>query len=192
MKCGVPFSITGFYALGSRVSVQKVFSRLTQEGVVERISKGIYVRPKPLVSMPSIKTTASAEQVARVWANERGYTLVSQGLECAYRLGLQTQAPLRTILWSNGPSREFRVGNDVVEVRHVSDQKLRWAKAPEGALLRGLLVTPPESVGLSGIQKAFQRLSLSPPEARQVAQKLSTLPLLRAWQSKLKQAEEIT
>ncbi len=91
--------------------------------------------------------------------------------------------------WSNGPSREFRVGNQVVEVRHISRQKLRWEKAPEGTLLRGLLVTPPESVEVSGLKKAFQRLSLSPLETRSVLHKLRSLPLLNAWQGKLQQFE---
>lgn len=189
MKRGVPFSITGFYSLGSRTSVQKAISRLAQEGVVERVSKGFYVRPKPLPSMPSIKTTASAEQVAKVWAKEHGYKLVSQGQEAAYRLGFQTQAPMKTVYWSNGPSREFRIGNQVVEVRHISGQKLRWGKTPEGTLLRGLLVMSPESVELSGLKRAIQRLSLSPVEARAVLNKLRSLPLLNAWQEKLQQLE---
>ena len=149
MKRGVPFSITGFYSLGNHTSVQKALSRLAQEGVVERVSKGFYVRPKTLSSMPSIKATTSAEQVARVWAKEHGYKLVRQGQEAAYRLGLQTQAPMKTVYWSNGPSREFRIGNQVVEVRHIGAQKLRWVKEPVGSLLRGLLVTPPESVEVS-------------------------------------------
>ncbi|MBA3981349.1 MAG: hypothetical protein C0462_12185 [Alcanivorax sp.] len=190
MKRGVPFSITGFYSLGSRTAVQKAISRLTKEGVIERVAKGYYVRPKPLQSMPSIKTTASAEQVAKVWAKEHGYKLVSQGQEAAYRMGLQTQAPMKKVYWSNGPSREFRIGNQVVLVRHISSQKLRWEKEPEGALLRGLLVTPPESVEVSTLKKAAQRLSLTPAETRSVAKKLSMLPSLNAWQSKLRQLEE--
>jgi hypothetical protein len=140
--------------------------------------------------MPSIKTTASAEQVAKAWAKEYGYKLVSQGQEAAYRLGLQTQAPMRTVFWSNGPSREFKIGNQVVEVRHITSQKLRWDKEPEGALLRGLLVTPPESVDVSGLKKAVQRLSLTPAQTRVVARKLSLLPLLNRWQSKLHQLEQ--
>lgn len=190
MKRGEPFSITGFYPLGSRTAVQKAFSRLSREGVVERVSKGFYVRPKPLPSMPSIKTTASAEQVAKVWARENGYKLVSQGQEAAYRLGLQTQAPMKIIYWSNGPSRKFRIGNDVVEVRHITGQKLRWEKEPEGVLLRGLSVTPPESVDVSRLQKAFQRLSLTPVQTQEVARKLSSLPSLSAWQNKLHQLEK--
>lgn len=189
MKRGSPFSITGFYTLGSRTSVQKAISRLAQEGVVERVSKGYYARPKPLPSMPSITTTASAEQVAKVWAKEHGYKLASQGQEAAYRLGLQTQAPMKTVFWSTGPSREFKVGNQVVEVRHTSSQKLRWEKTPEGALLRGLLVTPPEAIEVSGLKKAIQRLSLTPAEARTAIRRLIALPLLASWQSKLQQLE---
>ena len=190
MKRGVPFSITGFYALGNRTSVQKALSRLAQGGVVERVSKGIYVRPKPLPSMPAVKTTASAEQVAKVWAKEHGYKLVSQGQEAAYRLGLQAQAPMRTIFWSNGPSRQFKIGNEVVEIRHITEQKLRWGNGPEGALLRGLLVTPPESVDVSNLKTAFKRLSLSSSEAREIVRKLSALPVLQAWQKKFRQLEQ--
>lgn len=187
MKRGVPFSIAGFYALGSRVSVQKAFSRLAQEGVLERVSKGFYVRPKPLPSMPSIKTTASAEEVARAWAKEHGYKLVNQGEEAAYRLGLQTQAPMKTVFWSNGPSREFKIGHQVVEVRHRSAQKLRWEKEPEGALLRGLLVTSPESVEVASLRKAVRRLSLSPSETERAVRKLTSIPSLSGWRSKLQQ-----
>lgn len=190
MTRGVPFAIAGFYSLGSRTSVQKVMSRLAQEGVVERVSKGLYVRPKTLPSIPSIKTTASAEQVAKAWAKERGYKLVIQGEAAAYRLGFQTQAPMKTVYWSNGPSRQFRIGNQVVEVCHVSRQKLRWGNAVEGIFLRALLVTPSESMKLSSLKRAVQRLSLSPEETRLVLHKLRDFSLLKAWQEKLKQFEQ--
>jgi hypothetical protein len=140
--------------------------------------------------MPSIKTTASAEHVARAWAKEHGYKLVTQGQEAAYRLGLQTQAPMRTVFWSNGPSREFKIGNQVVEVRHISASKLRWEREPEGVLLRGLLVTPPDAVEVSGLKKAIQRLSLNSSQARAVVRKLSSVPQLSGWQNKLHQLEQ--
>ncbi|MBQ0759003.1 MAG: type IV toxin-antitoxin system AbiEi family antitoxin domain-containing protein [Zhongshania sp.] len=184
---GTPFSITGFYALGSHTSVQKAFSRLAKQGVVERVSKGFYVRPKPMVSMPLVKVTTSAENVAKAWAREHGYKLVGQGQEAAYRLGFQSQAPMKKVFWSNGPSREFRVGNQVVEVRRISNQKLRWQNMPEGALLRGLLVTPPESVEVSELKQAMRRLSLTPTEERLAVKKLCALPLLNGWQAKLEQ-----
>jgi len=65
MRRGVPFSISQFHELGSAASVQKALSRLAHEGLIERVAKGIYVRPKSLASMPSIKISASAEQIAK-------------------------------------------------------------------------------------------------------------------------------
>lgn len=189
---GVPFPISSFYELGSETSIQKAFSRLVQEGVVARVTKGFYARPKPLPSLPSIKTTASANEVARAWAKKHGYKLVSQGLESAYRLGFQTQAPMKSVYWSNGPSREFKIGNQIVEVRHIAEQKLRWENKPEGALLRGLLVTPPQSVDVSDLKRAVQRLSLNTSEVKIISRKLSSLPQLSEWKSKLQQLEQAT
>ena len=189
MKRGVPFSINGFYTLGTHTAVQKAMSRLAKKSIIVRVSKGFYVRPKPLASMPSIKTTASAEQVAKVWAKEYGYKLVQQGLEAAYRLGFQTQAPIKSIFWSNGSSRQFQIGNDIVQVRHISDKKLRWAGKPEGILLRGLVVTPPESIEFPVIMEAIKRLSLSKQEGVFVLHKLSEASVLQNWHSKLQQFE---
>jgi len=190
IKKGEPFSINGFYKLGSVTSVQKAMSRLAKEGVIQRVSKGYYVRPKPLASIPSIKATTSAAQVAKVWAKEHGYKLVRQGQEAAYRLGLQTQAPIKTIYWTNGPSREFRIGNEVVLVKHVTEKKLKWANQPEGILLRGLVVMPPESVEISHIKTAFRRLSIPKEEASSILHKLSNLLVLRHWQPKLEEFEQ--
>jgi Family of unknown function (DUF6088) len=186
---GAPFSIDGFYELGNQASVQKAFSRLVEEGVVERVSKGFYVRPKPLPSIPSIKTTASAEDVARAWARKHGYKLVSQGMESAYRLGFQSQAPIKTVYWSNGPSRNFSVGNETVEIKHRSANQLRWENKPEGIMLRGITVTPAENVEEQMLINAFERLALNASETKSVIHKLHELALPRPWQIKLESFE---
>jgi len=191
MRRGEPFPIRGFYPLGSHTSVQKALSRLVKKGEVVRASKGFYVRPKPLPSLPSIKTTTSAEQIAKAWARERGYKLVNQGQDAAYRLGFQTQAPMKTVFWSDGPSREFKVGHQVVEIRHTSKQKLRWPKKPEGILLRGMLVTPPEAVEPEDLKKAVQRLALTPDQTQDIVGKLLTFPMLNKWTSNLITLKEL-
>ncbi|MFP5628712.1 hypothetical protein ACLD11_21820, partial [Salmonella sp. 741265116_PST] len=40
MKRGIPFSISGFYSLGSRASVQQAMSRLVKEGLLVRVERG--------------------------------------------------------------------------------------------------------------------------------------------------------
>jgi hypothetical protein len=191
MKRGVPFAISNFYPLGSRASVEKAMSRLAKEGVISRVSRGFYVRPKPLKSIPSINVTTSAKQVARAWAKENEYKLVSQGEESAYRLGFQTQAPVKEIFWSNGPSRRFEIGKEVVEVRHISKKKLRWAKLPVGELYRSFFSVSPESIGIPQMREALKRLSISEKESKSVLHKLSSAPLPSGWQQKLESLEKV-
>ncbi len=181
MKRGVPFSIESFYALGSTTSVQKAMSRLTQLGELIRVSKGIYTRPKPLANIPSIKLSAKAEDVAKTWAKTRKHKLAPQGLESAYRLGMQTQAPVKKVFWTTGPNREFNVGNETVIVKHTTVAKLKWISKPEGELFRGLLTLSAEHTSLSTLKTAFKRLQLSRSESVEVINKLMTTPLLSAW-----------
>ncbi|MFT6897832.1 MAG: hypothetical protein ACJA13_002243 [Paraglaciecola sp.] len=189
MKRGTPFSIEKFYALGTTTSVQKTMSRLAGEGIVVRVAKGIYSRPKPLPSLPSVKITAKAEDVAKTWARTNHYKIVPQGLEAAYRLGMQTQAPMKSIYWTSGPSREFKIGNEVVQVKHTTATKLRWKNKPEGQLLRGLLSLSPEHTSLSTLRTAIKRLNLHAEKSIQVVHALSQYPLLIRWKSKLNQLE---
>lgn len=189
LKKGAPFLIESFYALGTRASVQKALGKMVKRGEIIRVSKGIYVRPKTIALVPSIIITTSPEQVARIWAKNRGFKLATQGLEAAYQIGFQTQAPLKTVFWSNGPTREFKIGHATAYVRHVSDKKLRWLGRPEGMLLRSMSVTNPEYIEIGVIKTALKRLSLKGTEAKTVIRKLQKASLSLGWQSKLAQLE---
>lgn len=189
MKRGTPFSIEGFYSLGSTTSVQKAMSRLAKERVIVRVAKGIYSRPKPLKNIPSVKITAKAEEVAKTWARVNHYKMVPQGLEAAYRLGLQTQAPMKSVYWTTGPTREFKVGNEVVQVHHTTKKKLQWENKPEGKVFRSLLTLSPEHTPESSLKNAFSRLQLSKEETLKVLSKLQKNTMLAEWKNKLKNVE---
>lgn len=185
MKRGIPFSIEGFYSLGTTASVQKAMSRLAKEETIIRVAKGIYSRPKPLKNIPSIKITAKAEEVAKTWARTHYYKIVPQGLESAYRLGMQAQAPMKSVYWTTGPTREFKVGNEVVQVHHTAKSKLQWENKPEGTLFRGLLALSPEHTSESLLKNALTRLQLSKSETLKVISKLQKNAMLTMWTIKL-------
>jgi hypothetical protein len=189
MKRGTPFSIEGFYSLGTTTSVQKAMSRLAKEEIIVRVAKGIYSRPKPLKSIPSIKITAKAEEVAKTWARTHHYKMVPQGLEAAYRLGMQTQAPMKSVYWTTGPSREFKIGNEVVQVHHTAKSKLQWENKPEGTLFRGLLALSPKHTSESLLKNALIRLKLTESETLKVIAKLQKNSMLAMWKLKLENVE---
>jgi hypothetical protein len=189
MKRGTPFSIEGFYSLGTTTSVQKAMSRLAKEEIIVRVAKGIYSRPKPLKSIPSIKITAKAEEVAKTWARTHHYKIVPQGLESAYRLGMQTQAPMKSVYWTTGPTREFKIGNEVVQVHHTAKSKLQWENKPEGTLFRGLLALSPKHTSESLLKNALIRLKLTESETLKVISKLQKNAMLAMWKLKLENVE---
>jgi hypothetical protein len=190
MKRGTPFSIEGFYSLGTITSVQKAMSRLAKEEIIVRVAKGIYSRPKPLKSIPSIKITAKAEEVAKTWARTHHYKMVPQGLEAAYRLGMQTQAPMKSVYWTTGPSREFKIGNEVVQVHHTAKSKLQWENKPEGTLFRGLLALSPKHTSESSLMNALTRLKLTESETLKVISKLQKNAMLAMWKQKLENVKK--
>ncbi|WP_444899875.1 DUF6088 family protein [Microbulbifer sp. VAAC004] len=178
---GEPFPVNRLYTLGSETAVQKALSRLVKAGELVRVSKGLYARPKTISSIPGLKVQPSATKVAIVWARQYKHKLVPQGQEEAYRLGLQTQAPMKTIFWTSGPSKEFRVGNEVVVAKHTSASKLKWGQKPEGALLRGLSTIPSKSASPRIVKLAIARLRLGKTEARETLKKLEHSNLPERW-----------
>lgn len=105
--------------------------------------------------MPALKTSpnfsgisysASVDDVVQLWAKERAYVLVCQDMEESYRLEFQTQCPMASVYWSNGPTRNFRIGQSVAYVRHMSAKFLVWAGLPVGCLYRAMQAVTVESV----------------------------------------------
>ncbi|WP_146029476.1 DUF6088 family protein [Vibrio diazotrophicus] len=167
IKKGTLFSIRNYYHLGSESSVHIAFGKLIQDGIIFRMQRGIYCRPKRLKSIPSIITLASANQLAHFCSRENKSKLLPQGMEEAYRLGFQTQMPVRTVYWTNNMNREFKVGNQVVVVKKVEDKLLKWGNKPAGRLLRALS-TFTRRPSDKKLKEAFSRLQLSEDEGHKL------------------------
>lgn len=192
LERGIPFYIDELYGLASVGSVHKAIGKLVQSGKVVRVSRGMYAAPKSLPSIPSIVVTTSPEHIARLWAKKHGYRLASQGLDAAYRIGFQTQAPVQTVYWSDGATREFRLGNATVFIRKTSDRKLRWADQALGILLRAIYITNADYIELKDLQTAFDRLPIRNTEIAHTLKLLQEEPLSKKWISKLKSFEKLS
>lgn len=135
---GEVFRPTLFGDLGTRTSVDQALSRLARRGEIERIQKGIYVKPGKgrFVS----RTLPRAEQVARSLAASRGRPVQLHGAEAARQLGLTTQQPAHTVLLTTGISkpRKIRVGRSEAELRPASERKLLLAGRPSGTAVSAL------------------------------------------------------
>ena len=132
-----PFTTKRFIHLGSRSAVDQALSRLVREGVIQRIIPGVFARPG---SSKYIKGAVmpGAREVVKAIAKARGDIVQMQGAEAALYMRLSNQVPMKDIFFTSGPSREFKLGNLPVTLKHVPPRKLQLAGTHPGMALTAL------------------------------------------------------
>ena len=131
-----PFTNMRFLKLGSRASVDKALSRLVKEGLIHRITRGVFMRPKTNQFIGNVMPDVA--KVVEVMARDHGETIQIHGAEAARRFKLSTQVPTMPVFYTSGPSRELKIGNLTVKLRHASHRKLLLAGKRPGLALSAL------------------------------------------------------
>lgn len=158
MPKGRPFAGAVFAQVGSRASVDKALSRLVLSGSLERVARGVYMRPKQS-EYTGKKVRANPIAVMEAVAKVRGETIQVHGAEAVRRLGLSTQMQVLPTYYTSGSSREIRIGSAVVRLRHVSRQRLQQAGTKVGVALTALLYLGKEGLTELAARKVASSLS---------------------------------
>lgn len=176
MPVGRPFLSSQFLEIGRRTAVDQALSRLVKAGGIVRMRRGIFVKPKK--NRYAGEILPGPEVVAEVLAKASGWKFQIHGAEAARRFGLSTQTPVRTIFYTNGPSRHVRIGNLAAELKRVSQRKLVLAGRPAGEALSALWYLGKEGV----TPEVFERIrtQLPPEEFTALLGKKAVMP---AWLS---------
>lgn len=145
MRKGEPFHRAVFAQLGSRAAVDTALSRLVQSSFLERIFRGVYMRPKFSKNIGSW-VRPSPPSVMMAIAKANGETIQIHGAEAIRRLGLCTQMQVIPIYYTSGATRDIRIGNAVVRLRHASHDRLQHAGTNVGTVLTAL-----HYIGKSGL-----------------------------------------
>ncbi len=173
---GEPFTPTAFLECGTRVSVDQTLSRLVKAGMIERVTRGVFVRPE--VSRYVGKVMPEPLKVAQTIAKTTGSIVQVHGAEAARRLELTTQVPTQPVFSTSGPSKRIRVGKMEIRLQHVCQRKLLLAGRPAGLALAALWYLGKNEVTAATIEKI--RRKLSPTEFEVLKSATSSMP---AWMS---------
>ena len=171
---GEPFTRRRFVGLGTREAIVQTLSRLVGTGMIERLKRGVFVRPKrnPYVGtvMPSV------EKIVQEIAKSRGATIQVHGAEAARRLGLSTQVPTQHVFYTSGSTTRFMLGRMKVELRHAGRAKLVLSKSPAGLAISALLYLGRKQVNRELIETI--RNKLAPSEYEEFRNAMPSMP---AW-----------
>ena len=124
-----------FLHLASRAAVYQALTRMTREGRLLRVGRGVYALPvqgRFGARPPSTRTVVAAIEATS------GELVVPSGAAEANALGLTTQVPVREVFLTSGPSRKLRLGRQDVELKHGSPWQLLMGKRPAGKAIRAL------------------------------------------------------
>lgn len=136
MPAGEPFTPAAFLECGARATIDQTLSRLVKAGAIERVARGVFVRPE--VSRHIGKVSPSPMKVAETIAKATGAVVQVHGAEAARRFGLSTQSPTQPVFNTSGPSKRIRLGAMEIRLHHVSPRKLALAGRPAGLALAAL------------------------------------------------------
>jgi len=142
---GGVFTPSDFLDLASRAAVDQALSRLTRNGKLRRLARGLYDYPK---AHPKLGLLSPApDDVARALARETGSQAQIAGAHAANALGLSTQVPAKSLYLTNGPSRRIVLGKRVVDLRHASPKHLIAPGSPAGTVVQALRHVGPVRAG---------------------------------------------
>ena len=168
---GEPFTSAEFLACGTRASVDQTLSRLIKSGVIERVARGVFVKPETNRFVG--KVMPEPAKVANALAKASGSTIQINGAEAARRFGLSTQTPVQPNFSTSGPSRIVRIGAMEIRMTHVGPGKLALAGRPAGEALAALWYLGKSGVTPPVINKIRGKLSAGEFEALRTCRKPS-------------------
>jgi predicted transcriptional regulator of viral defense system len=152
--------VTGdFLDLGTRAAVDQALSRLTRQGAIRRIRRGVYDRPRVNARL-GIALSPVPEKVANAIACRGASRLQVAGAQAANALGLSTQVPARIVYLTDGTPRTVHVGKQTLVFRHASPRNMATAGRTSGTVIQALRHLGKKNVDEEVIQRLRQSLSV--------------------------------
>ena len=134
---GKPFTGERFLKHGSRGAVDRTLSRLTGQGEIHRVARGVFVRPRTSRFVGTV--LPDILEVVEAIARNNGETVQVHGAEAARRFKLGTQVPTAPVFHTSASSRTIRIANVTVRMVHTSNRRrLQFAGEAAGTALSAL------------------------------------------------------
>ena len=117
------FSTFDFIELSSYKNISKSLELLEDDGILKRARRGIYY--KPIINEKlQIECVPSLDEIAKAIARQYNWKIIPSGNYALNLIGLDNQVPSKIIYISNGPYREYDVGNNIIIIKHSTSKEI--------------------------------------------------------------------
>lgn len=153
--------------------VTKLMAIFEKEGIISRISKGVYVKARK--TRFGILYPSAFELVTEIAKRDKAL-IIPTGATAANQLGFSTQVPMTTSFLTTGSSRKLSLGKRNVVLKHGAPRNFAF----KGILMRDL-VQALRSIGENNItsedEKHLSKLLAEYPEKETIEQDILLAPV---------------
>lgn len=129
------FFISDFMSVGSPETIRKIFVQILEEGKLERVGKGIYVKPK---DSRFGRVPVPLENVVKEIAERDHCRIIPSGSTAANLLGLSSQVPMNLSYITSGSTRSLDIDGRIVQFRHASPKNFAAKGSTMPIIIQGL------------------------------------------------------
>jgi hypothetical protein len=125
-----------FASIGSRRAIDIALHRLTAQGIIRRLARGLYYRPRTHPALGEL--TPNADAVVAALAAKHRLRIQPSGAYAANLLGLSNQVPLRLVYLTDGPPRRIRIGKQEIVLKRTTPKNMATAGKASGLVIQAL------------------------------------------------------
>jgi len=126
-KRGNMLFASDFVQLGEQKTISKALERLTNDGTILRISRGIYCYPKIDKVLGLGVLYPTLEDIAEAVAKRDKARIVPTGIYALNRLGFSTQIPMNIVYLTDGSERKLNLSNGAtIEFRNAAPKNFAF------------------------------------------------------------------
>lgn len=161
---GTVFVNSDFADIADQETVRRNLNRLTHAGMLRRILKGVYEKPKYSELLDEY-VAADPDAVAKALARNYHWTIAPCGNTALNLLGLSTQV---TAVWSyisDGPYKTYEWNSTKLEFKHRTNKEITGLSHMTSLVIQALKTLGKNNVTSEIIQTLSERLSKDEKQA---------------------------
>ena len=153
---GWAFTKIDFVAEFGEANIHQALSALTRADTIRRVCHGVYDYPRHSELLG--KLSPDIDQVAQALARKFNWRIQPAGDTALNLLGLSTQVPGKWLYLSDGPSRQYVIGEQVLAFRQSALKDAGFALRESSLLVPALKALGREHVDAAVVEKLRQWL----------------------------------
>lgn len=133
-----------FLDLGSRAAVDQALSRLAKSGDLRRVGRGLYDLPR-MSGVLHRPAPVDMDSAVAALARRDSVRIMPDGIAAANQLGLTNAVPAKASYVTDGATRNVKIGNRTVHLRHAGPSVMAWAGRSSGPVVQALRWLGPQA-----------------------------------------------